>query len=115
MGTLSKRFDRFGREIGDRVGGLRANVTHHLDDIGNKISWANEEGGLTKKIEHLTASLPSSTWLTLAGVSVAGSLTLQALSKHRFATFVGQLAPTFLLLGIYNKIVKLHGSDRLTH
>jgi hypothetical protein len=28
------------------------------------------------------------------------------------ALFVGHWAPTFLLLGIYNKLVKLLGSDR---
>ena len=27
------------------------------------------------------------------------------------AHFVGQWAPTFLILGLYNKMVKLHGSD----
>jgi hypothetical protein len=27
------------------------------------------------------------------------------------ANFVGQWAPTFLILGLYNKIVKIAGSD----
>jgi hypothetical protein len=31
--------------------------------------------------------------------------------KDHGALFVGQWAPTFLLLGIYNKLVKLHGSE----
>jgi hypothetical protein len=31
--------------------------------------------------------------------------------KSHAALFVGQWAPTFLLLGIYNKLVKLHGSE----
>jgi len=28
------------------------------------------------------------------------------------ANFVGQWAPTVLILGLYNKMVKLHGSDQ---
>ena len=31
--------------------------------------------------------------------------------KDHAANFVGQWAPTFLILGMYNKIVKLQGSD----
>lgn len=34
-----------------------------------------------------------------------------AMEKKHEALFVGQWAPTFLLLGIYNKMVKLQGSD----
>lgn len=115
MGTLSKNFDKFGRRIGDQVGTLKTNVSHRLDDLNSKHARnASTEGGLTRRLEHLTAALPSSTWLALAGVSILGSLTLQALNRHRTATFVGQMAPTFLLLGIYNKIVKVQGSDRFS-
>ena len=32
-------------------------------------------------------------------------------SKHA-SVFVGQWAPTFLILGLYNKLVKQLGSDR---
>jgi len=104
MGTLSKNFDRFGRRIGDRVGGLRANVGHQLDDIGNKVSWATESGALTRGLERVTSALPTDTWLALAGASVIGSLALQAFGKHKAATFIGQCAPTFLLLGLYTKL-----------
>jgi len=33
------------------------------------------------------------------------------MGRERDAVFVGQWAPTFLLLGVYNKIVKVAGSD----
>ena len=45
-----------------------------------------------------------------AGVS-AGSATLKIMGRDKDALFVGQWAPTFLLLGTYNKIVKVLGSD----
>ena len=72
------------------------------------------EGGLARPIEEFTARLPSDTFLWLAGGSILGSLTLKMLGKNHDALFVGQWAPTFLLLGVYNKIVKTHGHDQLS-
>ncbi|MCO6149444.1 hypothetical protein [Flavobacterium sp. NRK1] len=40
------------------------------------------------------------------------SATLKCLNKDKTALFVGQWAAPFLLLGIYNKIVKVEGSDK---
>jgi hypothetical protein len=42
---------------------------------------------------------------------MATSATLKCLGKDKTALFVGQWAAPFLLLGLYNKIVKLEGSD----
>ena len=74
----------------------------------------HREGGLAKPIEEFTARLPSDTFLWLAGGSIIGSLALKMLGKNHDALFVGQWAPTFLLLGVYNKIVKVAGHDRLS-
>jgi hypothetical protein len=74
----------------------------------------HSEGGLAKPIEEYTARLPSDTFLWLAGGSILGSLALKMMGRNHDALFVGQWAPSFLLLGIYNKIVKVAGSDRLS-
>ena len=71
-----------------------------------------QEGPLARAIEHQTAKLPSDIFLWAALASIATSLVLQMLDRKRNALFVGQWAPTFLLLGIYNKLVKQLGSDR---
>jgi hypothetical protein len=39
------------------------------------------------------------------------SLILKTSGKDHHALFLGQWAAPFLLLGIYNKMVKQHGSD----
>lgn len=70
------------------------------------------EGRTTKSIERVTAAIPSSTWLVLAGGTIAGALTLKLLGRDQTANFVGEWVPTLLMLGLYNKIVKLMGSDR---
>jgi hypothetical protein len=38
-------------------------------------------------------------------------LGLQLLGRKHEAQFVGQWVPTILILGLYNKMVKQHGSD----
>ena len=72
----------------------------------------HREGFLAKSIEEQTAKLPSDTFLWLALGSIGASLALKISGREKDALFVGQWAPTFLLLGIYNKLVKQLGSDR---
>ena len=71
----------------------------------------HREGTVARAIEEQTAKLPSDTFLWLAGGSIAASLTLKIMGRDTDALFVGQWAPTFLILGLYNKLVKLQGSD----
>lgn len=71
------------------------------------------EGSLTKKIEKQTSKIPSVAFLGLAVSSMAVSFALATIMKRKgTANFIGMWAPTFLLLGIYNKIVKTEGSDQ---
>jgi short subunit dehydrogenase-like uncharacterized protein len=62
-------------------------------------------------IERQTAKLPSDAFLYAAGGSIVASLTLKLMGRDKDAMFVGQWAPTFLMLGLYNKLVKLFGTD----
>lgn len=74
---------------------------------------AHREGPVARAIEEQTAKLPSDTFLWAAFGSIGLSLVLKMIGRRHDALFVGEWAPTFLLLGIYNKLVKLHGSDSL--
>lgn len=69
------------------------------------------EGDVAKTLERRTAQLPSDWWLWAAGASILGALALRAYGREDDAQFVGQWAPTFLVIGLYNKIVKLLGSE----
>ncbi len=71
----------------------------------------HSEGPVAKTIEQQTAKLPSDLFLWAAVGSIATSLVFKFSGKNDKALFVGQWAPTFLLLGLYNKLVKLEGSD----
>lgn len=69
------------------------------------------EGAVARQIEHQTAKLPSDLWLWAALGSIGASLVCQVSGKDKVANFIGHWAPTLLLFGVYNKLVKLHGSD----
>jgi hypothetical protein len=85
--------------------------TSFMEPGASAYSDEHSEGYLAKLIEEQTAKLPSDAFLWAAGGSILGSLAFQLMGDERKATFVGQWAPTFLILGLYNKLVKLHGSD----
>ena len=83
-----------------------------LNDSGRNSTTPAREGSMTKAIEHQTAKIPSTYFLAAAGGAVAISLGLAIMNEKKgWANFVGNWVPSLLLLGIYNKIVKTHGSD----
>jgi hypothetical protein len=69
------------------------------------------EGQIAEAIEEQTAKLPSDLFLWFALGAMAASATLKIAGKDETALFVGQWAAPFLLLGVYNKLVKLEGHD----
>ena len=71
----------------------------------------HKEGPIARSIEQQTSKLPSDTYLWVAIGSIGVSLGMMLFGAEKKANFVGQWAPTFLILGLYNKMVKLHGSD----
>lgn len=83
--------------------------TDTIQDITSNTD--HKEGKVAKAIEEQTAKLPSDLFLWAALGAIGGSLTLKLLKKDQEALFVGQWAAPFLLLGIYNKLVKLEGHD----
>ena len=79
--------------------------------LGNAAGMTAGEGNVTTMIESQTARIPSGTYLSLAIISMAASATLMLLGRRNVANFVGQWAPTILIMGLYNKLVKLEGSE----
>jgi hypothetical protein len=71
----------------------------------------HKEGPVATAIEEQTAKLPSDLFLWAALGSMGVSLFLQYKGDRKQSLFVGQWAAPFLLLGLYNKLVKLEGHD----
>ncbi|HTD96953.1 MAG TPA: hypothetical protein VK627_08485 [Edaphobacter sp.] len=74
-----------------------------------------QEDQITAAIEKVTAQIPSSVYLAAALASMAVSVSYKLAKKPDTALFIGQWAAPLLILGIYNKLVKQHGSDGTTH
>jgi len=70
-----------------------------------------EEGKVAKAIEHKTQFIPSDIFLWGALGSFGISAAMQSSGRKHGSILFSQLAPMFLLLGIYNKLVKVAGSD----
>jgi hypothetical protein len=80
--------------------------------LATETRHAYPEGKVATAIERQTARLlPSDVFLWAAGASILASLLLKTQKRDHEALFVGHWAPTLLLLGVYNKMVKLMGSD----
>lgn len=83
-------------------------------DVKSKLDQINpgkEEGKVAEVIEEQTAKIPSDAWLWVALGSMAASLALKLMKRNDVSIFVGLWAPSFLLFGIYNKLVKQLGHD----
>ena len=75
--------------------------------------WEHSEGRIARTIESQTAKLPSDTFLWAALAAMGGAAVLQLTGRKDASLFVGQWVAPFLLFGVYNKIVKIGGSDRV--
>ena len=70
------------------------------------------EDQFTKTIESYTAALPSTGYLAIAIGALGLSLACQVVGKGKWGNFIAQWVPTWLILGLYNKVVKLEDHDR---
>jgi uncharacterized membrane protein len=75
------------------------------------VNSKHKEGVVAKAIEEQTAKLPSDLFLWTAVTTIGVSLVVKIFGKDTNSLFVGQWVAPFLLLGIYNKLVKQHGHD----
>lgn len=78
----------------------------------NREAQQHSEGTVARMIEDQTAKLPSDTFLWAAVASMGISVFLQLTDRKQESQFVGQWAAPLLLFGVYNKLVKVAGSDR---
>ncbi len=79
--------------------------------MATNLNPEHKEGRVATAIEEQTAKIPSDVFLWAALGSMAVSLGLQIAGVRKLSLFVGQWPAPFLLLGLYNKLVKLEGHD----
>ena len=70
------------------------------------------EDQFTQTIESYTAALPSSRYLAVAMGAMGLSLACQLAGRGKWGNFIAQWVPTWLMIGLCNKLVKLDGHQR---
>jgi hypothetical protein len=73
------------------------------------------EGTFTKTVEQYTASVPSSAYLGAAIGAMGLSLAFQLAGRDKWSNFITRWVPTLLVIGMYNKLVKVEGHEHAGH
>ena len=98
------------------LGGIQTNRGQNEGQIGigqgGSMAEQHSEGVVARTIEQQTAKLPSDTFLWAAFGAMGASAVFQLMGKKNASLFVGDWVAPLLLFGVYNKIVKVQGSDR---
>jgi hypothetical protein len=100
------------------LGGMQTNRGQNETQMGigqNSQMGEHSEGTVARTIEQQTAKLPSDLFLWAAVGSIGASAIFQLMGKKHASLFVGDWVAPLLLFGVYNKIVKIAGSDRYQH
>lgn len=100
---------RIFRKFGDNLRSIHMRLNAEVSDIVHNED--HKEGTFTRKIEDQTAKLPSTFYLSLAIGAMAVSLGLKLSKQRHSSLFMGQWVAPLLIMGIYNKIVKVDGSN----
>jgi hypothetical protein len=94
-----------------RTGGIME-YTENEPGFDRKYSHPSPtEDEFTKNIEDYTGSIPSSVFLGVAVGAMGLSLMFQATGNGKWGNFIAQWVPTWLIFGLYSKLVKLEGHD----
>lgn len=67
------------------------------------------EATFTRLVEQQTARIPSHWFLLASFGAMAASLGFELTGQRRWSRFVGMWAPSLLIVGVYNKLVKALG------
>lgn len=75
--------------------------------VGKDMSDTRQQAGEAQQSPfRLTESIPDETWYWLAIGSIGVSAALKLMEKDHWALFVGQWPPTFLLMGLYHRLMR---------
>ena len=79
--------------------------------IATNANPKHKEGKVAKAIEEQTAKLPSDVFLWTGIGLMAVSFALQLAGRQKASNFIGHWPTNILIMGLYNKLVKLEGHD----
>jgi hypothetical protein len=84
----------------------------NLSTAETMIKNDHTEGKVAKAIEEQTSKLPSDTFLWTALGAMGAAAALRLMGRKHLSLFIGQWAAPILVMGLYNKLVKVGGHDQ---
>ena len=104
------RYDQLSDWLGNTA--IRDSSTAHSGHRGAEGDNPTEGvDSAARRIDSVTTELPSSLFLASALAAMGASALLQVVGNKQTSQFIGQWVPTILILGVFNKMVKLHGAE----
>jgi hypothetical protein len=106
---------------------MSSEAPRSYEQRGHERGKEQREGRVARMIEEKSASIPTDVFLIAAAAAVIGSALVQVSSvvgrrsfgmakrTGQLSLFIGQWAPTFLLLGLYNKMLKIAQHEGRLH
>ncbi len=85
-----------------------ADAAHHTQEVRD-----HAERPAARALEERTARIGSDGWLWASVGAMGLSLLLQLTGRQPASLIVGQWAAPFMLIGVYSKLVRVAGPDRL--
>ena len=79
--------------------------------MGVNLKPEHREGPVARAFEEQTAKLPSDIFLWVGIGFMAVSAALQIAGRKKESNFIAHWPTNILLMGLYNKLVKLQGHD----
>ncbi len=67
------------------------------------------EGSITRMVEQQAAKVPSDVFLFFALAAMGASFLLEVANRRRLSRFIGMWPAPLLIMGVYNKLVKVLG------
>ena len=98
---------------GSGYGSTQQSSGYGLQQSNQSEPQRHSEGVVARTIEEQTAKLPSDTFLWGAVAAMGVSAFFEFTGDKDKSRFVGQWVAPLLLFGVYNKLVKQQGSDRV--
>ena len=83
------------------------------DQMIKEEAVAHREGDVARFIEGQTAKLPSDFFLWAGLTALGTAAILSAAGRRHSGLQIGQFAAPLLIMGLYDKLVKVAGSDRV--
>ena|SRR5688572_4026828 len=85
-------------------------VPDALLEASRVVRAEHREGTLARMVEQQTAKIPSHVFLLASFLAMGASLTAEVRGRQRTSRFLGMWVAPLLIMGVYNKMVKILGT-----